>query len=729
MNRTGLFIALSVAFVTGVAFAVFPQLDLWLARQFYDAASQQFALGGYGPAQFFRRGAMWIAWAFAAPAIAAPFIKLIWPRKPLLVPGRAVIFLLVTLFLNAIILPNVIFKVHWGRARPTAITEFHGVESFKPWWDPRGTTRGSGSFFSGEAATAFWTYAPAALAPAAVRPWAFAAATLFGLTTGILRMAFGGHYASDIIAAGVSAFVVTWLAYAYLYRWKFSRYSDQQIDQLLTDRIGELHSQKLFWRLAVIVGALTLVRLVALQFSVVDLFPDEARYWAWAQTPAFGYFSKPPLIAWIISVTERFCGDSESCLRASIPLFYAATALVCYFIGRNLYGDRVAFWTGLCIALATGVVFSARIVSTDVPLLFFWSVSLLAYLHLLDRPSWRWAMMLGVALGLGLLAKYAMAYFFVCTVAATFIDSRARALWRRSEIWAALVIALLFLAPNLIWNVSHNFVTFRHTRENLDAGGFAFHPFGALGFLASQFGVIGPFLFVAFLVALFRPGRVGLERKDRILMAFALPPLVLVTVAAFAASAKANWAAPSAIAIVILAVAILVRHDRWRWIYASIALGILFQVGLFVSDAFADRVSLPFLAKPDLYHRTLGWKNMATNVRQSAEQTGAQTIAADHRDVLASLSYYLRDDHRPILSWPTGAAPTNQFDLDRPLTAAAKEPVLYLTNRPLPQRLAQFYRSVETMPPIDAATGPNSTRRVFVFKLSGVLREIGPLDQ
>jgi hypothetical protein len=208
-----------------------------------------------------------------------------------------------------------------------------------------------------------------------------------------------------------------------------------------------------------------------------------------------------------------------------------------------------------------------------------------------------------------------------------------------------------------------------------------------------------------------------------------LPVLVLVAAAAFVASSKANWAAPAAISIVIFAVAELVRHNRWRWIYASIGLGVLFQIVLFVGDAFADRISLPFLAKPDVYHRTLGWKSMATDVRQSAGKNAAQTIAADHRDVLASLAYYLRNDQWPILSWPTASGPTNQFDLDRPLTSAAKEPVLYLTNRPMPQRLSQFYRSVEAMPPIDAATGPHSTRRVFVFKLSGILREIAPLDQ
>ena len=62
------------------------------------------------------------------------------------------------------------------------------------------------SFFSGEGATAFWTYAPAALTPPAWRPLAYAAATVFGVVTSVLRMAFGGHFFTDVAAAGLSRF-------------------------------------------------------------------------------------------------------------------------------------------------------------------------------------------------------------------------------------------------------------------------------------------------------------------------------------------------------------------------------------------------------------------------------------------------------------------------------------------------------------------------------------------
>jgi membrane-associated phospholipid phosphatase len=181
-----------------------------------------------------RDGAMWVAWGLALPAIVAPLVKLVRPDRPLPISGRAIIFLLVTLLLSAGVLTNLTFKSYWGRPRPIAVTQFNGDQQFVPWWDPRGACGRNCSFFSGEGATAFWTYAPAALAPPAWRPLAFAAATLFGAMTSVLRMAFGGHFFTDVAAAGLVTFLVVWLAYAWIYRWPETRLSDERIDAAMT---------------------------------------------------------------------------------------------------------------------------------------------------------------------------------------------------------------------------------------------------------------------------------------------------------------------------------------------------------------------------------------------------------------------------------------------------------------------------------------------------------------
>jgi lipid A 4'-phosphatase len=132
------------------------------------------------------------------------------------------------------VLTNLTFKSYWGRPRPVLVTEFGGDLPFVAWWDPRGQCGRNCSFFSGEGATAFWTFAPAALTPPAWRPLAYAAATLFGVATSALRMAFGGHFFTDIAAAGLVTFVVIWLAHGYIYRWPRTRLSDAAVDAALT---------------------------------------------------------------------------------------------------------------------------------------------------------------------------------------------------------------------------------------------------------------------------------------------------------------------------------------------------------------------------------------------------------------------------------------------------------------------------------------------------------------
>jgi lipid A 4'-phosphatase len=234
MNRTGLFIALALALVVGLLFGIYPELDLKLTALFYDPATKSFPLKFNTLAAIARDGAMWISWGFALPAIVALVVKLWWPDRPLMMSGRAIVFLLVTLTLSAGILTNLTFKSYWGRPRPVVVTQFNGNIQFVPWWDPRGSCGRNCSFFSGEGATAFWTYAPAALAPPTWRPLAYAAATLFGVVTSALRIAFGGHFFTDVATAGLVTFVVIWLAYAMIYRWPSTLLSDARVDAALT---------------------------------------------------------------------------------------------------------------------------------------------------------------------------------------------------------------------------------------------------------------------------------------------------------------------------------------------------------------------------------------------------------------------------------------------------------------------------------------------------------------
>jgi membrane-associated PAP2 superfamily phosphatase len=234
MGRAGLCIALVLALAFVVVFGLYPELDLTVASYFYNPVSRSFPVKDGSLAAFARDAAMWFAWALVAPSIVALLLKCVRPLKPLIVPGRTALFLVLTIVLSAGVLSNLVFKSHWGRPRPVMVTEFGGPWRFVPWYQPGGECQKNCSFFSGEGATAFWTYAPAALTPPAWRPLAYIGATLFGLATGGLRMAFGGHFLTDVLASGLVSFLVVWLAYAMIYRWPATRLTDAGIDAALT---------------------------------------------------------------------------------------------------------------------------------------------------------------------------------------------------------------------------------------------------------------------------------------------------------------------------------------------------------------------------------------------------------------------------------------------------------------------------------------------------------------
>jgi len=115
-------------------------------------------------------------------------------------------------------------------------------------------------------------------------------------------------------------------------------------------------------------------------------------------------FFEAPFLAWIIAVAETVCGSSEACIRAPAPVLYFGTCLATYGVAKVLYDERTAFWAALLVVLAPGAIFSARIISTDVPLMFCWALALLFYLKLLGTSRLGWGIMFGLAFGLGLLA-------------------------------------------------------------------------------------------------------------------------------------------------------------------------------------------------------------------------------------------------------------------------------------------------------------------------------------
>ena len=238
MSRTALMIALAIGFALGLICAVDPQLDLDLAGITFDASRHMFGVNAQLWVQHTREAARIAIALLALPAFLAILLKLIFPNRRMLIDARAALFLIATLALGPGLLTNLLLKDHWGRPRPIDIQQFGGDYRFKPWWDPRGDCPNNCSFIAGEPSGAFWTLAPAALAPPPLQPLAYGVALAFGVGLGALRIGAGAHFLSDVVFAGLLTYLLIWVVYALIYRWPSTRIDEKALEDWLA-RIGE----------------------------------------------------------------------------------------------------------------------------------------------------------------------------------------------------------------------------------------------------------------------------------------------------------------------------------------------------------------------------------------------------------------------------------------------------------------------------------------------------------
>ncbi|MDP1607190.1 MAG: glycosyltransferase family 39 protein [Rhodocyclaceae bacterium] len=466
--------------------------------------------------------------------------------------------------------------------------------------------------------------------------------------------------------------------------------------------------------------ALLAWRFFAAQDAGLNLSIDEAQYFLWSQAPAWGYFSKPPLIAWTIAAAVGLCGDSESCIRLPALLLFAASALLVAAIARRLFDEESALWAGIAFATLILTSFYSLVMTTDAILLFLWSLALLLFLRTLDADRWRDWLALAAAVGLGLLAKYTMGLFLVCALAVLWIDHRPRL--ASPKPWIAALLALAFLIPNLLWNLDHQFATLRHTAEISQLDRQLFNPGSLLSFVLAQFGIMGPLLFPALLLAAVdRPAWLG-DSRQRLLAMFSLPVIGLFVVLALLARSHANWAAPAYVAATLFAVSLLLRRGYRRWLVAAIVLNLLLAATLYHWHRLAPAVGIELQKGTDPFHPLRGWDKAGAQLAGLLRSSDCRAIIAAERATLVQLAYYARRSLAtpvtPLAYNPAGNI-RNHFELTADI-ARRNFDCAILVGEFAPQRLQKEFAAVETLPPLTVpradGTGALPAYRVQGFR-------------
>lgn len=458
-------------------------------------------------------------------------------------------------------------------------------------------------------------------------------------------------------------------------------------------------------------AATLLWRALAFQQSGATLYVDEAQYWLWSRQLDWGYFSKPPGIAALIAASTWLFGDSPLGVKALAMLCYPASALVCRDIARRLYDRRVGDWSALVVLTLPLFGWLGLFASTDALLTLAWVCALWCYLRAWHEGRLRYWLALGLVCGLGLLSKYTMLVFAFGVLLHLFTSQRTSLLKRGP--WLAAALALLLLAPNLWWNISHDFPTLRHTAEITLQRESGSHWRGLLEFIASQALAFGPVLGLVGLVGLRQLPRYWRDEAGRLLLCFCLPLWGVVMLQALRGGANANWAAPALAPACLLIVATLLAAGRQRLLAWAVASNLALLALAYHAPAFT--VDRPGMAKINPYLRATGWDALANALRPALP--AQPKLLADNRTLLAHLGYELRDLQPQLLSWNPDGIAGDHFQMNSDLRQQRGESlVLVSESPPSPALLARFAHH-QRLADVDVPLTPERQRHLEVYLL------------
>ena len=456
-----------------------------------------------------------------------------------------------------------------------------------------------------------------------------------------------------------------------------------------------------------------LLRMACAVLSGSSLFVDEAQYWDWSRQLAWGYYSKPPVLPFLIKLSSAVGGDGAAGVRWLVQALWGLIPLMLWRLGFEMQRDTqsplnhphaVGAWAA---ALATAtLVFGVlgQVATTDGPLIFCWVLQMWLLWRALQQPqAWTRWLALGLVLALGVLSKYTMAASL-----ATWL-----VLLLRQPQWLVLrgmlsagVLALLCWLPHLAWNQAHDWPTLKHTAELLagaaasDESKLVLWSERALEYIAGQLLIAGPVvLFMAWRGFQHR----GDTQRSHVLSPsaawawhFSWPLWVVGGWQALQGNAQVNWPAPALMgACIVLAWWLASRPQAWSWRgpLGVVLVSSLLSAVISLGGDWRERFGLPPQDEPwALWARAQGWDESFVALQPLVAAHSDATLVALDRTVIAHASYAWRAQGWRPQSWQRTPYPDHHYDLtNRFVPDATKPQVLLVLQGPLPDFVHQFY--------------------------------------
>ena len=464
----------------------------------------------------------------------------------------------------------------------------------------------------------------------------------------------------------------------------------------------------------------TFVKIYALNISPLELSVDEAQYWHWSKKLDFGYFSKPPLIAWLISISTSIFGNEEWSVRIFSTIVHFFISIILWITSNELFDRKSGAYAALIWMFLPLTSFGSFIISTDTPLLFFWSLCLLLTIKIIKRNHKLWSILLGISLGFGFLTKYAIVYFVILITLFWILYDRNKVI-KFNSLLISFVIALIVISPNIYWNIQNELSTFQHTIHNSDITGFYFNLEEALIFFSSQFMVFGPILFLIFILAVWNYFFKNLNLA--ILAMFSIPIIIIILVQGLLKTANANWAVTAYPAACILISGLL--NQKSYLLRILIWLGILmnFLIFLFILKISITGKLEPIKLESDPLRKLKGFESQSNSIKEILDSEQVSGIIFDKRSDITRFNYYLNKNEKreeKIYFLTNNVTPNNHYELFfnfKNMDLNTKEKLIIITrNEGLEKNFVEFFSELETLNKVEFQNSAKTKRTIYVLK-------------
>jgi 4-amino-4-deoxy-L-arabinose transferase-like glycosyltransferase len=443
---------------------------------------------------------------------------------------------------------------------------------------------------------------------------------------------------------------------------------------------------------------------------------DESYYWGWAQSFEFGYYSKPPMVAWLIMLTTSIFGDSELAIKIGSIFLYPLTTIVVYKIAQELFDKKVAFYSALAFFTLPSIWLSSMIISTDVVLLLFWSSTIYFFIMALKYNHLKYGVYAGVFAGFGLLSKYNMILFLVSVFIVLIAFKESRKYLKSKELYITMAIAVAIFLPNLLWQYNNDFISFAHTSEISQMDRDLFHPNKMLEFVGAQFGVFGPILFAVFLYLIFKYKSLSNELK--FLYWFSVPFILFITSLSLLSRAFANWAAPTYVAATILVVAYLIYQDKEKLVKYSIVIHTLLALVFYFYHPVTTALGIEISSKKyDPYKRVRGWQEAGDKLSVIVSKYPDAKVLFNSRINMSQLTYYMKPHPFDAVIFNYKKLNQNHYHLKTDLNNHKGEDFILIDNNDSMLFFSKYFEKVEKIDSFRVNLYSDFGRDYYIYKL------------